>query len=109
MVRFETLKNTITNNYRNYIKQKNFEFISEVDSGELWHGTIQIPDSSIKSDLCICFPFNFPYEHPWVYAFSNEEFIKNSRHQNDKHLCLWNDGEWNANITPDEFYDRIVM
>ena len=109
MVRFDTLKNTITGSYRKYLKQKNFEFIAEVDYGELWHGIIQIPDSDIKSDLCICFPFKFPYEHPWVYALSNEEFIKNSRHQNDKYLCLWNDGEWNVNITPDEFYNRIVM
>lgn len=109
MVNFETLKNTVTESYRVYLKQKGFDFVKEVKLGELWHGIIKVADSNIQNDLCICFPQNFPYEHPTIYSLSDEEFIKSSRHQNDKFLCLWNEGAWSTNITPEEFFNRIEM
>ena len=109
MVRFETLKNNSIEKYRVYLQQKGFTFFGDAPYGELWHGIIRIEENDITSDLCICFPQNFPYENPVVYALSDMEFIKTSRHQNDNFLCLWHEGEWNANITPEEFYNRIEM
>lgn len=109
MARFETFKNEVTQSYRVYLKQKNFNFFKEFEFGELWEGVISLSDDGIESKLGIYFPWNFPYEPPMVCVCSDEDFVKNSRHQNDKLLCLWNEGEWNPNITPDDFYKRIEM
>ena len=111
MVKIETFRNNFLEKYREVLFGKGFEFIKTSGSGELWHGFINIKDKSdnseIKCDVCIYFTDTFPYTHPEVFALSDDDFIKNSRHQNNNFLCLWNEGEWNTYMSPENFYKRI--
>lgn len=110
MVKFETFRNDVLEKYRKVLIAKNFNLIRVLNFGELWHGNVIFKNKDnivISSEICILFTNKFPYEHPEVYALSDDNFIKNSRHQNSKFLCLWHEGEWNTYMSPSDFYQRI--
>lgn len=110
MVKFKTFRNNVLEEYRNVLIAKNFNLVKILSYGELWHGNINIRNKEnieVSNEVCILFTNKFPYEYPEVYALSDEKFIKSSRHQNGRFLCLWNEGEWDTYMSPNNFYQRI--